>query len=184
METTAAVWILFSEVKTSLDSSVALRRLKSKIKSGDTVYVYGMAAGKILYRTTVTEIGEGPRYSLLQLHIDERYLGKGLRSFDNLPSEPMDKSLMEITENSPLLKHIQSEFEEGQVRFQVRKEARESRSKKTPEKDSDWSTILLIIGIIGIPILLFMLLDGLFWGIIVFIGLIAILFQELTRGKL
>jgi hypothetical protein len=82
-----------------------------------------------------------------------------------------------------LLKHIQSEFEEGQARFQVRKEARESRSKKTPEKDSDWSIILLIIGIIGTPIMIFML-DRLFFGIIMFIGLSAILFKELTRGKL
>lgn len=179
-----AVWILFTNEQTSLDDCMALRSLKSKIKPGDTVYVYSMSAGKILYRTTVTELGQGARYNLLELHIDERYLGKGLRTFGDFPSVPMDKTLMDITENSPLLKHIQSEFDEGQERFQARNKARESKPKKTSDfYGSHYAPLLIIIAIIGIPILVFSFTDVLF-GIVLFIGLGALIIQELTRGKL
>lgn len=176
-----AIWILYTKERTSLNDCIALRSLKSEIKPEDTVYVYSITAGKILYRTIVTELGEGSKYNLLHLHIDERYLGKRMEPFDQLlpESEPEDKNIIEITENSPLLMHFRSEFEEGQARFVARKNAKE-KSLSTNNIDSD--SILSIIMIIMVLVIGILLLSGGLFVIMLFIGLTAMVFDAL-RGR-
>ena len=178
-----AIWILYTKERTSLNDCIVLRSLKSEIKPEDTVYVYSITAGKILYRTSVTELGEGSKYNLLHLHIDERYLGKRMKPFDQFlsMSESEDKNLIEITENSPLLIHLRSEFEEGQARFVARKNAKE-KSLSTNNIDSD--SILSIIMIIMVLVIGIFLLSGGLFIIMLFVGLTIMVFKELTRGKL
>lgn len=178
-----AIWILYTKERTSLNDCIALRSLKSEIKPEDTVYVYSITAGKILYRTSVTELGEGSKYNLLHLHIDERYLGKRMEPFDQLlpESEPEDKNIIEITENSPLLMHFRSEFEEGQARFVARKNAKE-KSLSTNNIDSD--SILSIIMIIMVLVIGIFLLSGGLFVIMFFIGLTAMVFDALRGRKL
>lgn len=181
-----AIWILYTKERTSLNDCIALRSLKSEIKPEDTVYVYSITAGKILYRTSVTELGEGSKYNLLHLHIDERYLGKRMEPFDQLlpESEPEDKNIIEITENSPLLMHFRSEFEEGQARFVARKNARERNFKESSSDNIDSDTIHTIIMIIVIAIGILLFFYNILFAIFLFIGLTAMVFDALRGRKL